>query len=297
MQASLRGVLAVVAASVLWGTTGTAASFATDLSPLAIGAFAMGVAALLLGLHSAKLLRRHRVQIFQRPLLFMAGGAAVAIYPLAFYSSMHLAGVAIGTVVSIASAPFFAAMLERFFDKRPISRRWLLSFSLGVIGIVMLYAGKVIPLDTQSGLEQSTFWGLILGLLAGFTYSLYSWVAKVHIASGIASGASMAAMFLLSSLVLLPSLLFTGDNLFANLTNTSVVIYMALVPMFLGYLCFGYGLRTVSASSATLITLLEPAVAVLLAIGLLGEAFRPIGWIGLVAILLSLVVQLEPKRR
>jgi len=295
MSSPVRGFLGIAAASILWGTTGTAASFAIDLSPLAIGAFAMGVAALLLGLNSAALLHQHYQQIVHRPLLFCAGGAAVAIYPLAFYSSMHLAGVAVGTVVSIASAPIFAALLEWIFDKRAVSRRWIVSFVLGVIGIVMLYAGKVVPPELANEAGRSTLWGLILGLVAGLTYSLYSWVAKVHISSGIASRASMAAMFLLSSLVLLPSLLFTGENLFANSTNTGVVIYMALVPMFLGYLCFGYGLKTISASSATLITLLEPAVAVILAVGLLGEQFHLIGWLGVAAILLSMLIQLERR--
>lgn len=38
------GIAAVLAASVLWGTTGTAATFASGVSPLAIGAVAMGVA-------------------------------------------------------------------------------------------------------------------------------------------------------------------------------------------------------------------------------------------------------------
>lgn len=295
MSSPVRGFLGIAAASILWGTTGTAASFAIDLSPLAIGAFAMGVAALLLGLNSAGLLHRHYPQIVHRPLLLCAGGGAVAIYPLAFYSSMHLAGVAVGTVVSIASAPLFAALLEWVFDKRAVSLRWIFSFVLGAMGIFMLYTGKVVPPEMANESARSIFWGLILGLLAGLTYSLYSWVAKVHIASGIASRASMAAMFLLSSLVLLPSLLFTGENLFANTTNTSVVIYMALVPMFLGYLCFGYGLKTISASSATLITLLEPAVAVVLAVGLLGEQFRLIGWVGVAAILLSMLVQLERR--
>lgn len=295
MSSPVRGFLGIAAASILWGTTGTAASFAIDLSPLAIGAFAMGVAALLLGLNSATLLHRHFQQIVHRPLLLCAGGGAVAIYPLAFYSSMHLAGVAMGTVVSIASAPLFAALLEWIFDKRAVSQRWMVSFVLGVIGIVMLYAGKVVPPESANEAGSSTFWGLILGLVAGLTYSLYSWVAKVHISSGIASRASMAAMFLLSSLVLLPSLVFTGENLFAGPTNTGVVIYMALVPMFLGYLCFGYGLKTISASSATLITLLEPAVAVILAVGLLGEQFQLIGWLGVSAILLSMLIQLERR--
>ena len=46
-KAQLWGTLSVVAASVLWGTTGTAATFAPGVSPLAIGAVAMGAGGLL----------------------------------------------------------------------------------------------------------------------------------------------------------------------------------------------------------------------------------------------------------
>lgn len=287
----MKGIFAVVLASFLWGTTGTAASFAQALSPLAIGAFAMGVAALLLGFRSAGSLAKHVKALRSKPLLLLAGAASVVLYPLAFYSSMHLAGVAIGTVVSIASAPLFAALLERLIDAKPITLRWTLSFLVGVTGIAMLYIGKVTP---AGGTQASAMlFGVILGLIAGLTYSAYTWVVKRHIESGIESGASMAALFLLASFVLLPSLAITGENLFANITNAAVVIYMALVPMFLGYLAFAYGLRTVSASSATLITLLEPVVAVLLAIALLGEQFALIGWIGLVAVFLSILIQLR----
>jgi len=41
------GTLCVLAASVLWGTTGTAATFAPAVGPLAIGAAAMGLGGLL----------------------------------------------------------------------------------------------------------------------------------------------------------------------------------------------------------------------------------------------------------
>ena len=42
-RGSLGGVLAVLVTSVLWGTTGTAATFAPDVGPLAIGAAALGI--------------------------------------------------------------------------------------------------------------------------------------------------------------------------------------------------------------------------------------------------------------
>jgi DME family drug/metabolite transporter len=85
----------------------------------------------------------------------------------------------------------------------------------------------------------------------------------------------MAGLFGCAAVALLPSLWFTGPNLFANTIHISVSLYMAVVPMFLGYLLFGYGLRTTEASKATLITLIEPLVATLFAIFLIGEVFKP----------------------
>ena len=49
------GIAALVLASVLWGTTGTAASFLPDdVSPIAVGASTMGIGGLLLFLFSAR---------------------------------------------------------------------------------------------------------------------------------------------------------------------------------------------------------------------------------------------------
>ncbi len=283
------GVASVLSASILWGTTGTAASFAPDISSLAIGAFAMGVAAILLGLNSARILSRNALRIWANPKLLLIGGASVAAYPLAFYSSMRLSGVAIGTVVSLASAPFFSVLIERYINRKHVTSRWLTSFLFGVIGVVMIFIGKGSALDATS--TVSLTYGVLLGLLAGLTYATYSWVARWHIASGIESSASMASMFLVASSVLLPSLAITGDNLFATTTNTFVSIYMATIPMFLGYLLFGHGLKFIEASRATLITLFEPAVAVLFAVIFVGERFSIIGWVGLACILVCMLLQ------
>ena len=256
--------IAVLVASVFWGTTGTAASFAPDISPFAIGAFAMGFGGVLLCLTSLTQLINNAITLRKHYPLTLLGSACVAIYPLAFYTSMNSAGVAIGTVVSIASAPLFTVLLEYLIEKKPFATRWLVSFCFGAIGI---------------------------GLIAGLTYAGYSWVAKRLISNGVHSRATMASLFGSAACVLLPSLLFTGDALFATVTNTSVALYMAIVPMFLGYWLFSIGLKTIAASQAVLITLLEPIIATVLAIVVLNEQFQQIGWFGIGLVSISLVIQ------
>ncbi len=289
------GILAIVFACFLWGTTGTVASFAPEVSALAIGAFAMGMGGVFLVLSALKPLLKDRQKLMANRRMLLVGGLSVAVYPLAFYSSMRLSGVAIGTVVSIASAPLFTKILECLISRKHVSMQWVISFVIGSLGIVMLAMGKdsaASATDTtvaQSALANYT--GIALGLLAGISYATYSWSAKQMIEQGIHSKSAMAGMFGLAALLLLPSLLLTGDKLFATVTNTGVALYMALVPMFLGYLCFGYGLRYIEASKATLITLLEPVVAMLLAVLVLGERFVAVGWLGMIMILLCLLLQ------
>lgn len=113
------GSLCVLAASLLWGTTGTAATFAPGVGPLAIGAVAMGLGGLLQALVAAPRIARQAPRLRARRGTVLLGALAVAVYPLAFYSSMHLAGVAVGTVVSIGMAPLASAVIERVVDRRP----------------------------------------------------------------------------------------------------------------------------------------------------------------------------------
>ncbi len=284
------GAAAIIMASILWGTTGTAASFTPDVSPLATGAFAMGIGGVLLMLTSLKALRQDKSRLLGQPKMLITGGLAVAVYPLAFYSAMKLSGVAIGTVISIASAPFFTVLLERLISKKTISIKWLVSFLFGGLGIVFLTLGKQIE-PSLNPTEGFHYWGIALGLIAGLTYATYSWAARQMIEQGCRSNSAMAGMFTLAAIILLPSLLLTGDNLFSSAANISVAIYMAIIPMFLGYLFFGYGLRHIQASTATLITLLEPAVATLFAIAIVGEKFHAIGWMGMLFIAICLMLQ------
>jgi DME family drug/metabolite transporter len=209
------------------------------------------------------------------------------VYPLAFYSSMHLAGVAIGTVVSLGSAPIVSGLLEMVLERRRPSTWWVLAAVLGIGGSAVLCVAKMH--EAPADLVRTTA-GVGLGLIAGATYALYSWSAHRLMRSGVGRAAAMGSIFGLGGLVLMPVLAVTGAPLLASTQAFAVGAYMALVPMFLGYLAFGYGLTRVSASTATTLTLTEPAVAAVLAVTIVGERLPLIGWAGIAAICVSLLV-------
>ena len=290
------GALFVLTASVLWGTTGTAATFAPDVSPLAIGAAAMGFGGLLQAAIAAQPMMAFRSVLRSQWRSVALGSLAVAAYPLAFYSSMHLAGVAVGTVVSIGSAPLASAVIERIVDKRPFTGRWTAGAALGVTGAVLLFIAGSGHTDAAptAGTEWSTPAGIGLGLVAGLTYALYSWAAHRLINTGVPSRAVMGTVFGIGGLLLMPVLVATGAPLVASWQNAVVGAYMALVPMFAGYVLFGWGLARIRASTATTLSLAETVVAAVLAVVVVGERLPALGWAGAAMIAGSLFVLTLP---
>ncbi len=287
----LNGVFLVVIASFFWGTTGTVASLVPDISSLAIGAGTMGLGGLLLVWNGRASLKQDRQKLRSLMPLIFVGGVAVSLYSLAFYTSMTFSGVAIGTLVSIASAPFFTVLMERLISKKRISARWLFSFVSGALGTLLLAQGKQPPLALVEHHNTMAMVGIGLGLVAGFCYAVYSWVARQMIEKGVCSKSAMASQFGLAALCLLPSLAFTGSNMLSDTKHVVAVLYIACIPMFLGYLCFGYALQKIEASKATLITLLEPAIATMFAIYVVGERFSYVGWYGIVLIVICFALQ------
>ncbi|SCC19178.1 drug/metabolite transporter, DME family [Gilliamella bombicola] len=280
------GILAVILASILWGTTGTAATFAPLLSPLLIGSLAMGIGGILQCTLAIPKIIKERHLLTKHFGFLIVGAIAVMIYPLAFYSSMRLSGVTIGTVVSIGSAPILSAIIEYISRDFRLTKQWLIGASCGILGIILLAFSE--NNSTTNQYDHITI-GILLGLIAGFTYALYSWSARQLMLKGIATKSAMGATFGCGGILLIPVMLLTGSALFDSLTNMTVCIYMALIPMFLGYLCYGYGLSKISASSAITISLLEPVIAAILAMLIIGEQMSLVGWFGVILIFLCLM--------
>ncbi|MFC6355698.1 DMT family transporter [Luethyella okanaganae] len=285
-------MLPLLLASALWGTTGTAAHFLpSEVSPLATGAATMTVGGVLLfivSVHDATQVLRDRVALRW----LIPGALGVFAYPLAFYSSMHLAGVAVGTVVSLGSAPVFAAVIEYAVDRRAIGSRWAVSTALAVAGVVLLGLGGH---GTGDG-DAAPALGILLGLLAGFSYALYTYASERVIARGHEPHGVMGSLFGFGAVLLLPVLLATGQPLTQSSQSAAITLYLALGPMFVAYLLFGAGLRWVRSSTATTITLLEPLVATMLAVIVVGERLGPPGWIGLALVILGVVLLVLPRR-
>ncbi|MBN6515911.1 EamA family transporter [Acinetobacter pittii] len=282
------GFLSVLFAAFLWGTAGTAASFAKGISPLVIATISVGFGGLIHTFLSLKAIKKNYQKLFNyKSQIFIAVVVSI-LCPFAFYSSVSLAGVSIGTVISIGCAPLFSVLLEWILDKRKLSLKWLISFILGFLGIILLsYAGD----HAQHQVVQSDrILGVFFGLLSSLSYATYSWIMRNLIRQDVDSRAAMGVIFGISAVLLLPTLLITAQNLFDYPTNLWVAIYIPIVPMFLGYLFFSFGLKRIPASQAMTLALVEIPVAALLAVVVVGESLTMHSYLGLILIFLCVIV-------
>lgn len=131
--------------------------------------------------------------------------------------------------------------------------------------------------------------GVALALLAGGSYAVFTCYGARIIRAGHSSRAAMGCMFGLGALVLLPVLALTGGPLLSGPRGLLVAAYLAVVPMCVAYVLFGAGLSHVAAGTATTLSLLEPVVAAVLGVAVVGERLGAWAWTGTALVLLGLL--------
>lgn len=270
------GVALVLAAATLWGTTGTAQSFATGtLSPLWFGALRLLVAAAFFAAVSSWQRRQARPDpasaAATMPWLALLGaGLSMAAYNLAFFAGVRGAGVAVGTALALGSGPVWAGILQSLLARRVPVAAWWLGTALAVAGgTLMALAGGG---GASAGIAAG---GIALCLLAGLSYAAYTLLSQ-RLLRVMAPSAVTLHAFAVAAALALPAAWWESGAPLARGTDVLAVLYVGVATAGVAYLLFSHGLRHVSAASAVTLALGEPVVAFVLAVTVVGE--RPSAW-------------------
>lgn len=268
------GALLVVLAAALWGSTGTAqAKGPVGVDSLAVGGTRIALGAV--GLAVVAALRGELRTLRNVPRAALALGAVgIAVYQLCFFAAVRRAGVAVGTVVGIGSAPVFAGVLGWWQRGEPIRRRW-------VVATLLALAGGTLLVTAAGGDGRGvSVAGVLLALGAGLSYAVYALASKQAL-DRLPPATSMAVLFGGGALLLAPLVLTRPLGPLASTRGVLMVAHLGLVTVTLAYLLYGAGLRTVPLGASATLSLAEPATATVLATVLLGEHLGPVQWAGL----------------
>lgn len=281
-QSRLRGEWLVLAAAVLWGTTGTAQAFGPEnAQPAAIGALRLLLGGLALLIFA--LLRGSFRPRGQWPLSWtLLSAGCIAAYQLLFFSAVHMTGVAIGTMVAIGSAPILAGFLSRILRQEYLTRRWFLSTTLAVTGSMLLIG------STNQGSELHLT-GVVFAFGAGLCYAGYSITTK-RILDYQMPEAVIAVVFTIGAIILSPALFFSNLNWLAQTSGSLMILHLGLIATAIAYILFARGLQQIPVSSAVTLTLAEPLTAAFLGIFVLQEIFSSSFLVGMLLLFTGLAV-------
>jgi DME family drug/metabolite transporter len=260
----MRALFMALGAAILWGTTGTARALGpASAPPLAVGAarIAVGGAALV----ALALVRGTLIRAWP-PLPALASALAVAAYQLSFFEGVARAGVAVGTILAIGSAPAFAGLLAWLaLGERP-GARWAVATAVAVAGIALLaLPDAAVPRETLA---------LLLPLAAGASYAVYATATKRLLAS--ADNVAVAAVaFGGGAVLLIPVFVFADMSWLADPRGLGVVLWLGLGATALAYILFTRALARLPVSHGATLSLAEPLTASLLGVLVLGERLGP----------------------
>lgn len=272
---------------IIWGSTYLAIRYALESYPPFLLA---GVRFLIAGVLLFGFLRLHGVAV---PSVRQWRNAAITgVLLLGFGNGMVCfaeqrvnSGIA---AVAVASMPLFAALFSSLYGERPTPREGF-GLAIGFIGVVVLNLGN--------GLSASRLGAAAL-LLAAMCWALGSvWSKRQDMPKG---PMNTAAQMLCASVALIIVALSGGERLpvHPSVHATLAVAYLIVFGSIIAFSAYLYVLKHVRPALATSYAYVNPPVAVLFGLLLMGEHVGPYDLAGMAIILLGVgVITLARQRR
>jgi drug/metabolite transporter, DME family len=282
------GLWLVTGAAILWGTIGVATKgiYAIDsTSSLFINLARMLIATPILLIGCWHVVGRSMFDIRRRDLLIMIiSGASLAVSQAAYFTAIRYIGVTIATLLTLSVTPLMVSFLSVAITRERPTRRVGIAMILALIGGVLL-VGVNEPQAAFVDLPS----GALFSMISAGSYAITIFCAR-FLADGYHPLQVTGVSFAAGTAVLMVINVTNGIVLAHTAQGWMLLVYLGLVPTALAYWLFQRGLLSVSATSASIVSMLEPLVAAVLAWGLFGETLPSTGFAGALLLLLSIML-------
>ncbi len=281
-----RGLLYLIVAGAAWGTAGAAGSLvyrASDMGPVALSFWRCAVgAALLSGVRLLRPRTRAATPVPRAHRLLRAGatGAGLAVFQTAYFAAVEATGLAVATVVTLGAGPVLIALGARLTLGERLGRAGLAAVAGALAGLGVLVLGN------GGGAVRPS--GVLLALASAAGYSAMTLLTRRWgRAGGADHSATTVGAFVVCCLCLLPFAVVEGlvPHSGEPVRLLWLLAYIGTVPTALAYALYFAGAAVVRSATVSVIMLLEPVSAAVLAVALLGERLTAATCLGTVLML------------
>jgi drug/metabolite transporter (DMT)-like permease len=264
-----------------------------DIPPVALAFWRWAVASLLV-LVPALAPLKHDWRIIRRngPILMLLAGTGVAAFNTLVYSGLQYT-VAINAFLMQALMPVLIVLFSFLLFRVRINLRQFFAVATCLAGATII----IVRGELQVVATLSFNPGDLLVLLAVFSYAAYSVLLRkrppIHPLSFV------AVTFVAGTVMLLPLYLWeamTIRSLALNKETLLAILYVAIFPSIISYLCYNRGVEAIGANRAGLFLYLMPVFGSLMAVGVLGESFLWFHWVGIILIATGLVASMRAMK-
>jgi DME family drug/metabolite transporter len=280
------GFWLVTSAAILWGTIGivTQAIYNLDsTSSLFINLARTAIAAPVLLVMGWRVVGREMFDIRQRDFVIMLlSGALLALSQAAYFAGLRHVGVTIATLLTICLSPLVVTLLSVLLKLETLTRRMVAALIWALAGSALLTG-----VNPQASAPHDVRLGILFSVVAAVFYAGMV-ICGRFLAEDYHSLQVTAIAFSAGVVVLLVLNLASGIVVIRTARGWLLAVYLGLIPTALAYWLFQVGLHSVSATTASIVAMLDPLVAALLAWGLLGETMNALGLLGAALLMLSL---------
>lgn len=280
------GLWFVTGAAILWGTIGVAIQAIYNIdstTSLFINLARMLVAAPVLLLVCWRVVGQKMFNIQRRDFFIMLlTGTLLAVSQAAYFAAIHYTGVTIATLLTICIAPLVVTGLSVLLKLETLTGRMVIALTCALIGSALL-----VGFQSPKGVHHNLALGTIFALVSAVTYAGMI-ICGRFLAAGYHPLQVTAVTFGAGTLVLLLVNLASDIVVVQTAQGWLLVLYLGLVPTALAYWLFQKGLRSVSATAASIVSMLDPLMAAVLAWALFGETLATSGIAGAVLLILSI---------
>lgn len=226
-----------------------------------------------------------RVRVRDLWLFAGTGIASFDMFTLCYFYAVGMTSLSTAAIL-LYTAPIFVTVLSVFIFHERFTARKLICLSMAFGGCVLV--------SGFSGSESDTTPGIVLGLLSGFFYGLYSIFGQAAL-KRYNTLTIIAYTFIFASLGILP---------FSNLSELSQaewspgaaaeIIVFAVATGAAAYLLYTLGMSKVRATNAAIAAILEPVVASVMGVVVFHEALNAAGIAGIVLVITAILLLSAP---